>query len=74
MASAVITTVKPIQTKRVSQKLKINAQFIDVPGRVRVSQVLPFRVKFTTLGVNAYGPNNPAPIGIAVVGFNNYIL
>lgn len=41
----------------------------------RVMSVLPFRVRFTTIGLNSsYGPNNPAPIGIAIIGFNNYIL
>jgi hypothetical protein len=35
---------------------------------------LPFRVKFVNIGIEGYGPNNPAPIGIAVIGFNNYIL
>jgi hypothetical protein len=37
-------------------------------------QVLPFRVKFMNIGIESYGPDNPAPIGIAVIGFNNYIL
>lgn len=74
MASAAITESKPVLTKKIYQKLKINAKFIDVPGKVKVSQVLPFRVKFTTLGLNAYGPGNAAPIGIAVIGFNNYVL
>lgn len=41
----------------------------------RVEEVLPFRVKFINLGIGTiYNPNNPAPIGILVVGFNNYIL
>jgi hypothetical protein len=41
----------------------------------RVQEDLPFRVKFSTIGIGAqYGPNNPAPIGIAIIGFNNYIL
>lgn len=74
MASAVIIDKRPVATKRIDQKLKINAQFIDVPGTVKINQVLPFRVKFTTIGINAYGPNNPAPIGIAIVGFNNYVI
>jgi hypothetical protein len=39
-----------------------------------ISSTLPFRVRFTTIGIEGYGPNNPAPIGIAVIGFNNYIL
>jgi hypothetical protein len=37
-------------------------------------EVLPFRVKFINIGIEGYGPNNPAPIGIAVIGVNNYIL
>jgi hypothetical protein len=36
--------------------------------------VLPFRVKFINIGIESYGPNNPAPIGIAIIGYNNYIL
>lgn len=39
-----------------------------------MTEVLPFRVAFTTLGIESYGPNNPAPIGIAIIGYNNYIL
>lgn len=39
-----------------------------------VKSVLPFRVKITNIMVEGYGPNNPAPIGIAIIGVNNYIL
>jgi hypothetical protein len=35
---------------------------------------LPFRIKLTNIGIEGYGPNNPAPIGIAIIGLNNYIL
>jgi hypothetical protein len=41
---------------------------------VKVEEVLPFRVKFTTIGIEGYGPGNVPPIGIAVIGYNNYIL
>jgi len=40
----------------------------------RVDQSLPFRIRLTNINVAAYGPSNPAPIGIAIIGFNNYIL
>ena len=40
----------------------------------RVESVLPFRVKITNIMVEGYGPNNPPPIGIAIIGINNYIL
>jgi hypothetical protein len=43
--------------------------------KVRVFEVLPFRVKFTTTNVRGnYGSNNAAPIGIAVIGINNYVM
>jgi hypothetical protein len=40
----------------------------------KVDQSLPFRIRLTNINVAAYGPSNPAPIGIAIIGFNNYIL
>ena len=47
----------------------------DLQHSVSVSTILPFYVKFTTIGIEGgYGPSNPAPIGIAVIGTNNYIL
>ena len=40
----------------------------------RISKFLPFRISFQNVNIEAYGPSSPAPIGIAVIGFNNYIL
>lgn len=39
-----------------------------------ISEFLPFKVKFFTIGINPYGSTNPAPIGIAIVGYSNYVL
>lgn len=36
--------------------------------------VMPFRIKFQTIDMGGYSPTNPAPIGIAIIGYNNYIL
>lgn len=44
------------------------------PFTSRINQTLPFRVKFINIGIEGYGPNNPPPIGIAIIGVNNYIL
>lgn len=41
---------------------------------VKIDEVLPFRVKFTNIGIPGYNAANPAGIGIAVIGLNNYIL
>lgn len=35
---------------------------------------LPFRIKFISVQVPGYSSTNVAPIGIAVIGFSNYIL
>lgn len=52
---------------------KINVQRVHY-AIIQPSEVLPFRVRFTTINVKPYDINNPAPIGIAVIGINNYIL
>lgn len=44
------------------------------PFRIKVNETLPFRIKFTSIGVPSYGPTNIPPIGVAIIGFNNYIL
>ena len=36
--------------------------------------VMPFRINFQTIDIGGFSPANPAPIGIAIIGFNNYIL
>jgi hypothetical protein len=43
----------------------------------RLSQVIdrvPFRIRVTNITVPGYSPGNVPPIGIAIIGFNNYIL
>jgi hypothetical protein len=44
------------------------------PIHVKAESTLPFRVRFVNIGIESYTPNNPAPIGIAVIGYSNYIL
>jgi hypothetical protein len=46
----------------------------DTQGLSLVKETLPFRVRFTNIGIPSYGPGNVPPIGIAVIGFSNYIL
>lgn len=51
------------------------AKAISEEHTAKALSFLPFYVKFTNIGIEGgYGPNNPAPIGIAVIGTNNYIL
>lgn len=74
MARAVITDKNVIKTRLVEEKGPKLKSLVNVGRTVLINEVLPFRVRFTTIGINAYGPNNVPPIGIAIVGLNNYIL
>lgn len=65
---------KPLAVKSVKDKNYAITKIEDIRGTVKVSQELPFRVKFINIGIESYGPNYVPPIGIAVVGVNNYIL
>jgi hypothetical protein len=51
------------------------AKITDIIHDSKLESILPFYVRFTNIGIEGgYGPSNPAPIGIAVIGVNNYIL
>lgn len=56
------------------QPKKYTAKFIDVKNNVKITEILPFRVKFVNIGIEAYGSGNAAPIGIAIIGLNNYVM
>jgi hypothetical protein len=46
----------------------------DISHKVKVEEILPFRVQFINVGVFGFSKNNPAGISVAVIGYNNYIL
>ena len=58
----------------VTTKRSFGVDVIDKQNAVSITSLLPFRVRFVNIGINAYGPDNPAPIGIAIIGYSNYVL
>lgn len=74
MAKAVIKDVKEGYLRKIETASLGNAKISYSSGKASISQTVPFRVKFINIGIQSYGPSNPAPIGIAVIGLNNYIL
>ena len=46
----------------------------DIVYNAKPINVIPFYVRFVNVGIAGYGPGNPAPIGIAIIGVSNYIL
>jgi hypothetical protein len=56
------------------KNIKHSTEIVEKSNKANVIEMLPFRVRFKTIGIPGYSSNNPAPIGIAVIGLNNYIL
>jgi hypothetical protein len=52
----------------------VNAKNVKYISRIDVVEHLPFRVRFSAIGLDTYDRSNPAAIGIAIIGYSNYIL
>ena len=50
------------------------AKFEDLSPCIKISEILQFYVRFTNIGIGGSAGNIVPPIGIAIVGVNNYIL
>lgn len=62
-------------TKSIKQYSYGILKFKKSNQKIKIQETLPFRVKFTNIGISSnYGPGNAAPIGIAVIGVNNYVM
>ena len=75
MAKATLKSTGYAVVKRITQseypkKIKISQK----SGKVKINDNLPFRIKFLPGIISEFNPNNPAPIGLAIIGVNNYIL
>ena len=74
MASAVISLKQKQKAQTIESSDYPIARISEGRKTVRINEVLPFRIKFTNIMVSGYSQNNVPPIGIAVIGLNNYIL
>jgi hypothetical protein len=74
MAKAVIIDEQKVITRKLSAKIFPIFNIVRPKRRVLVNQTIPFRVKFTNIGIEGYGPNNVPGVGIQVIGYSNYIL
>lgn len=60
-----ITDLKPIPS---------GIESSNYPKVILPTDILPFRLTITNIGIEGYRENNPPGIGIQVIGFSNYIL
>jgi hypothetical protein len=74
MAKAVIINDHQGRVGYVKQSNYFKSKVSSETKYSKIISKLPFRVRFVTIGVEGYGPNNVPPIGIAIVGVNNYVI
>ena len=74
MAKAVLSNKNKVNIAYIKPKKINNLSIYQKQNNVKITQDLPFRIKFTNIGIEGYGPNDVPPIGLAVIGLNNYIL
>lgn len=73
MAKVVISGVKDTKIGFIKTSDYSRTKISERPNKVKIDQTLPFRVKFINIGVPGYSASTGTPIGIAVIGVNNYI-
>lgn len=71
---AIVQTEYPLTKKVYQINYAKKVKFDDGKQKIKINQTLPFRVKFLPGIISGSNPSNPAPIGIAIIGINNYIL
>jgi hypothetical protein len=75
MATATITYLSDRKVGSVVSLKYPKATLAQVKySKIQASQILPFRIQFTNTQIQGYDTNNPPPIGVAIIGVNNYIL
>jgi hypothetical protein len=74
MATALILDELNGKTKQI---FTIGYPLVQVENFTRntaITEVLPFRVKFSAIQIQAIGLGNTPGIGLQVIGYSNYIL
>jgi len=75
MAQAIITDKSLGRVVRIDQEnYPKTVQITDTQRTVRINEILPFRIRFTSIGIEAGGLSNTPPIPLQIIGYSNYIL
>jgi hypothetical protein len=74
MATALILDELNNKTKRIFPIDYPLIQVEDFAINTLITEILPFRVKFTAIQIQAIGLGNTPGIPLQVIGYSNYIL
>jgi hypothetical protein len=73
MALSIIIDESLQKTKFVKGANYPLSSIVPITRQVKINEVLPFRIRFTTIGLVGANANVPG-IGLQIIGINNYIL
>jgi hypothetical protein len=74
MATAIILDDLQNKTERIFPIDYAVVQVEDFTRKTVITEVLPFRVRFTAIQIQAIGLGNAPAIPLQVIGYSNYIL
>jgi hypothetical protein len=74
MATAIILDNLQNKTKRIFPINYPEVQIEEFTRKTVITEVLPFRVKFSAIQIQDIGLGNTPGIGLQVIGYSNYIL
>ncbi len=74
MATALILDELKNKTERIFAVDYAEVQIKDFTRKTNITEVLPFRVKFSAIQIVAIGLGNTPGIPLQVIGYSNYIL
>jgi hypothetical protein len=74
MATAVILDDLKNKTEQIFPIDYVLVQVEDIRVNTLITEVLPFRVRFTAIQIEGLGLGNTPPIPLQVIGYSNYIL
>jgi hypothetical protein len=74
MATAVLLDSLKNKTERIFPIDYPEVQIEDFVRKTVITEVLPFRVKFSAIQIQAIGLGNTPAIPLQVIGYSNYIL
>ena len=74
MATAVIIDDRGYNTRLIDRYDYPLISITENYGTIKINEILPFRVRFTTIGIEGYSSTNPPGIGLQVIGVSNWIL
>ena len=74
ISEQVYKTTHRLAHTQIKELEKRSIRINDINHKAKIEEIVPFKVQFINVGVFGFSKNNPAGIGVSVIGYSNYIL